>query len=89
MTKTKMATSRPTIYLTNKSHIGPGLRQIRVSQDLTQLDVASAASMDPTHMGAYERNHTVPTAWKLLQILGAHRYALVMVPLEECPEWVG
>jgi transcriptional regulator with XRE-family HTH domain len=88
MTKAKAATSRPTIYLTKKADIGPGLRQIRTSQGLTQLDVASAAHMDPTHMGSYERNHTVPTTWKLLQILGAHRYALVMIPLEECPEWV-
>lgn len=88
MVKPRGAVSRPTIYLTKREHIGPGLRQIRTSQELTQLDVALAANMDPTHMGAYERNHTVPTTWKLIQILTAHRYGLVMVPLEECPEWV-
>lgn len=88
MTKVKAATSRPTMYLTKKADIGPALRQIRVSQDLTQLDVATAAHMDPTHMGSYERNHTVPTTWKLLQILGAHRYVLVAMPIEEAPEWV-
>lgn len=86
--KARPALSRPTIYLTKKSDIGPGLRQIRTSQDLTQLDVAMAANMDPTHMGSYERNHTVPTTWKLLQILGAHKYALVMIPIEQCPDWV-
>lgn len=88
MPKAKPALSRPTIYLTKKADIGPGLRQIRVSQDLTQLDVAMAANMDPTHMGSYERNHTCPTAWKMLQILAAHRYVLVMLPIEEAPEWV-
>lgn len=88
MTKATPATSRPTMYLTKKGDIGPALRQIRVSQGLTQLDVASAAAMDPTHMGSYERNHTVPTTWKLLQILAAHRYVLVAMPIEEAPEWV-
>lgn len=88
MAKARPALSRPTIYLSKKADIGPGLRQIRVSQDLTQLDVAMAAGFDPTHMGSYERNHTVPTTWKLLQILSAHKYVLVMLPIEEAPEWV-
>lgn len=88
MAKNKAAHSRPTIYLTDKKHIGPGLKQIRVSQGLIQRDVASAANMDPTHIGDYENNHTVPTTWKLLQLMKAHGYAVVLVPLESCPEWV-
>lgn len=88
MAKAKPALSRPTIYVTGKTQIGPGLRQVRVSQALTQLDVALACGMDPTHMGSYERNHTYPTSWRLVQILGAHKYAMVYLPLESCPEWV-
>lgn len=86
--KKKIALSRPTIYVTKRDHVGPGLRQVRMSQGLTQLDVASACGIDPTHMGSYERNYTMPTSWRLVQILGAHKYAMVYLPLEECPEWV-
>lgn len=88
MGKAKPVISRPTIYVTEKTHIGPGLRQIRVSQDMIQRDVAIACNIDPTHMGSYERNYTYPTSWRLVQILGAHKYAMVYLPLEECPEWV-
>lgn len=73
---------RPLLVVARIEDIGPALKDLRLSQGLTQLDVADAMGMHPSHIGSYERNTVCPSGRKLLDFMLAHNYVLMFAPRE-------
>lgn len=73
---------RPLLYVARIEDIGPALKDLRVSQGLTQLDVAEAIGMHPSHVGSYERNTVCPSGRRLMEFMQCHHYVLGFLPRE-------
>lgn len=72
--------SRPTLGVDRVESIGPALRDLRLSQEVTQADVAD--TMDTTHpttVGAWENGRVIPGVRKLIEVLAAFDYQLVFM----------
>jgi predicted transcriptional regulator len=73
---------RPLLYVARIEDIGPALKDLRLSQGLTQFDVADAMGMHPSHIGSYERNTVCPSGRKMLDFMKVHHYVLGFLPRE-------
>jgi transcriptional regulator with XRE-family HTH domain len=60
--------------------LGPALKDLRMSQEVTQADVAAAMeTTHPTTVGAWENSRCVLTVRKLIELLGTYDYQLVFM----------
>lgn len=77
--------TRPSFWLQDPEQFGGLLVDLRKLRGWTQADVVRRmkATMDPTHMGAYENARTMPNLRRMLDILSAHDYVIMAVPREE------
>lgn len=73
---------RPTLYIARPEDIGPALKDLRLAEDVSQVDLSEAINMHQSHMGTYERGRVIPNSRRLLQILRAHNYVIGYVPQE-------
>jgi len=73
---------RPTLYVARVADIGPALRDLRLSEQASQVDVAAAIGMHQSHLGTYERGRVIPNSRRLLQLLQAHHYVIGYIPKE-------
>lgn len=73
---------RPTLYVARIEDIGPALKDLRLSQGLTQFDLADAMGIHSSHVGTYERNTICPSSRKLISFMQVNNYVLGFVPRE-------
>jgi transcriptional regulator with XRE-family HTH domain len=73
---------RPTLYVARVEDIGPALKDLRRSEDVSQADLSRAIDLHPSHMGTYERSRVIPNSRRLLEIILAHHYVIGFVPRE-------
>lgn len=78
---------RPSLYVARIEDIGPALKDLRLSQDVSQTDLAEAIEIHQSHMGTYERGRVIPNSRRLLEILAAHNYMLGYIPRERAEPW--
>ena len=76
---------RPTLAVARVEDLGPAIRDLRKSQDVTQADVAAAMADGTTHattVGAWENSRIIPSVRKLMEMLDTHNYIIVLMPKE-------
>lgn len=72
--------ARPILGITRIEDLGPSLRDLRRSQDVTLADVAEAIGLNHiTHLAAWERGVTSPRSVSLIGLLGAYDYVQVFM----------
>lgn len=77
--------SRPTLYIARPEDIGPALKDLRLTFDVSQRDHAEAIDMHPSHVGSYERGTVIPRGDQLLRLLSAHDYVIAFVHRSAMP----
>jgi transcriptional regulator with XRE-family HTH domain len=81
--------TRPTLGVDRAGALGPALRDLRLSQEVTQAD--AAANMTSTHattVGAWENSRSIPTVRKLIELLAAYDYQIVFMHKRSLQELV-
>lgn len=72
--------TRPTLGADRVEAVGPALRDLRMSQEVTQADAADA--MESTHattVGSWENNRHIISLKKLIELLGTYDYQIVFM----------
>lgn len=81
--------TRPVLGVDRLTAVGPSLFDLRLSQEVTQADAASA--MESTHattVGAWENNRHVISLRKLVELLAVYDYQLVFMHKKSFEELV-
>lgn len=72
--------SKPTLGVSRAEDLGPALLDLRLSQEVTQVDVSAA--MNSTHattIGAWENSRAIPTVRRLIELLATYDYQVVLM----------
>lgn len=75
---------RPILGIARIEDLGPSLRDLRKSQDVTLLDACEAMGKNHiTHLSAWERGATHPQAASLIELLDVYDYMQVFMHKDE------
>lgn len=74
--------ARPTLHVYRTADIGPALKDLRLSEGVSQTDTAEAIGIHQSHIGTYERNKVVPSGARMIDFMDAHNYVLTFLPKE-------